>query len=195
MTVDVHTAWYLSRSSGLVAWSLLTLSLCSGSLFSARTRWPKANWNLAVHRHLSVLAFAATLTHVVVLLADPWLKPGVLQLLVAGQSAWRTAAVAAGQVALYLLTITELSGWLRPRLNVRTFRALHLLAVPAWLAATVHLLEAGPDTGGIVVRTVTAVGALLVLVAATWRLGASAGRAGRRRPSPTTVDRDPPARP
>lgn len=180
---DEHAAWYLSRSAGMVAFALLSLSIALGLLFSGRTRYPAPGWALSVHRHASSLAVATTVVHVVVLLADPWLAPSIKELLVPGASEWKTAAVTFGQVGLYLLLVTQASGYLRGKMPAKTWHLIHLLSFPAWGAALTHYLQAGSDADTTPATVFTIVCCSLVGASVFWRLGASAGRAGRRKPA------------
>ena len=187
MKFDPHSAWYLSRASGLVAWALLTLAVAFGSLFSAKTKYPTPAWALAVHRHVSMLAVMSTIAHVAVLLYDSWLKPSVVQLLIPGQMVWKTFPVTLGQLALYMMLIAQLSGLLKAQLPKRWFRRLHVLSIPAWLAATCHYLSAGTDSTLIASRLMAGIGVLVVVAAMAWRFGAAAGQAGRRKPRPVNA--------
>ena len=185
MKFDPHSAWYLSRASGLVAWALLTLSLVSGALFSAKTRYPKGAWTLAVHRHLSVLALTSTAAHCAVLVFDGYLKPTFVQLLIPGQFNWHPFEVALGQIAFYLLCVVQVSGLVKAKLSARMFRTLHLLAIPSWVAATWHYLSSGSDASHMASRAMAALGVVAVVASFSWRTGAAAGRQGRRRPAAT----------
>jgi hypothetical protein len=195
-TFDEHTAWYLSRALGFVAWGCATGSVVFGALFSAKTHLPKPAWTLVVHRHLSLLTLLAVTGHVAVLLFDKWMSPSVVELLVPMSDGWKPAVRAAGQVALYLFLVAQLSGLFRAKLSRRTFHLLHLAAIPAWVLATVHYLFGGSDTDALASQVFASVGVVAVVAAFAWRGGAAAGRTPRtRRPAATQPAAQPAAQP
>ncbi|MCC7078967.1 MAG: ferric reductase-like transmembrane domain-containing protein [Acidimicrobiia bacterium] len=150
-----HTAWYIARATGLVAFVLLTLSVVLGLMLSTRLagRRPPPAWLLDVHRMLSGLATAFVGVHMVAFLADSWLDFGVADLLVPFAADWHPLAMAAGVVGFYLLLAVELTSLLRSRLRPRVWRLVHLLSyVLFWLAA-LHMV-AGTDAGNAVWRVV-----------------------------------------
>jgi len=143
--------WYIARSAGLVAWSLLTASVIWGLTMSTRSRpfghRPRPAWMLDLHRWLGGLATIFVGVHVVAILADSYVHFSLLSALVPFVSSWRPAAVAWGVVGLYLLLAVELTSLARRRLSKRVWRAVHFASFPLFLTATVHALTAGTDAG------------------------------------------------
>lgn len=159
------TWWYLSRSTGIVAWALLALSVLWGLALSTRAlgRKPTAPWLLDVHRFLSGLAIAFTVVHLVGLMLDPYVSFTIPQLLVPFASDWKPGAVAWGVVALYLLLLVEITSLLRRRIPNELWHRIHLLSYVLYAAATIHLLTAGTDRTNSALRwiVIASVGAVV----------------------------------
>lgn len=142
--------WFVARSSGIVAWALVTASVLWGLALSTRVLGPKPrpNWLLDLHRFLGGLAVTFTGIHLVALLLDTYTSFGLLQFLVPFTSAYRPVAVAWGVVGLYLLAAVEVTSLLRNRLSKRVWHATHLLSFPLFILSTIHGLTAGTDATG-----------------------------------------------
>ena len=139
--------WYVSRSTGIVAWALLALAVLWGLALSTRAlgRRPAAPWLLDVHRFLGGLAVIFTLFHLVSLMLDPWASFSLGELLIPFRSSWKPGPVAWGIVAFYLLLAVEISSLLKKRMSTRVWHGIHLLSYVLYAVATIHLLTAGTD--------------------------------------------------
>ena len=139
--------WYLARSSGIVAWSLLTASMIWGLLFTTRLLkgHPTPKWLLDLHRHLGGLALAFTALHLAALVADSYIEFSVADLLIPFASDWRPGPVALGVIALYLLAAVEGTSLAMKRLPRKTWRNIHLTSYPLFWIATLHGITAGTD--------------------------------------------------
>src|SRR4051794_15332277 len=139
--------WYVARSSGLVAWGLLSLSVVWGLLMSTNLlgRRPGNAWLLAVHRGLGGLAVIFTGLHLTGIVADSYVHFGLADILVPLASRWHPVAVAWGIVGLYLLTAVEITSLLRPRLPRRFWHLVHQASFALFLMATIHGFTAGND--------------------------------------------------
>jgi len=162
-----QTWWYVSRSSGIVAWILLAVSVFWGVALSSRFlgKKPKPNWMLDLHRYLGGLAVTFTLVHVAALIADGFVTITIVNVLVPFTGTFQTTAMAWGIVALYLLVAVELTSLFRKRLSKRLWRAIHYLSFPLFAAATVHLLLIGTDRTAIPLRVAVLVAAAVVCTA------------------------------
>lgn len=168
--MNPHVWWYLARSSGIVAWGLLTGSVLLGLVLSTRAlgRRPAPAWTADLHRGLSGMAVVFTGLHLVGLLADSTVSFGLLDLLVPFVGSWRPGAVAWGVMAWWILLAVEVSSLLRRRLSTRVWRRVHVASFPLYVAATAHLLTAGTDAGspwllGVVWATMLAIAALTLV--------------------------------
>jgi DMSO/TMAO reductase YedYZ heme-binding membrane subunit len=194
--------WYVSRSSGIVAWGLSALAVLWGLALSTRAlgRKPPAPWLLDVHRFLGALTVAFVLVHLVGLFLDPWAGFTVSELLVPMASSWKPVAVAWGIVAFYLLLAVEITSLVKNRLPQRLWRGVHLSSYAMYAAATAHLLLSGTDRHNPVLRTAIVVTVGAVVFFTMYRL-IGPGRAasvkqsggGRRPPAPAKKDQGAPS--
>lgn len=145
----LNLPWYIARSAGLVAWTLLTASMLWGLVLSTKAailgRRPRPAWTLDLHRYLGGLATIFTIVHVGAVVADSYVHFGLTAVLVPFASRWHPVAVAWGVVATYLLAAVELTSLARRHLSRRVWRVFHLAAFPLYLSATAHAVSAGTD--------------------------------------------------
>ncbi|MEY3020287.1 MAG: hypothetical protein RLZZ272_1271 [Actinomycetota bacterium] len=144
-----HLTWYVARSTGVVAWVALTASVCVGLALSTRALGPnpKPAWLTDLHRGVSASALVVTAVHLVALYFDEYVAFGLTELLLPMASEWKPLAVALGVVSMWLMVLVEATSLARRRISTRVWRAIHLLAFPAWVLATAHFLMAGTDVG------------------------------------------------
>lgn len=200
------TWWWVSRSSGIVAWGLTALAVLWGLALSTRAlgRKPPAPWLLDLHRFLGALAVVFVGVHLVGLYFDPWASFSVPELLVPMASAWKPGPVAWGVLALYLLLAVEITSLLRSRIPNRLWRGVHLTSYAMYAMATVHLLLAGTDRTNPALRTAVVVSVGAVVFFSLYRLigpgraasvkgsrGGSASPRPLRPPRPERADRSP----
>ncbi len=124
--------WFVSRSSGMTAWALLTLSVCWG-LFVSTKAVAKASspaWLLDLHRFLGGLAVTFTSIHLIGLWADSYVEFGWSELFVPMASEWKPGPVAWGIVSMYLLVAVELTSLAMKFLPRKLWRGIHALSLP-----------------------------------------------------------------
>lgn len=189
-----HVTWYLARSTGVVAWAALTASVCLGLALSTRAlgKRPTPAWLTDLHRGVSASALVVTAVHLAALVADEYVEFGPRELLVPMASAWEPGAVTLGVVGVYLMVLVEASSFARRRISARLWRALHLLAFPAWMLATAHFVTAGTDAerpwlAGSIIGSMVLVGGLLLVRILVPRGRAAAGRRERRPVGPSVA--------
>jgi DMSO/TMAO reductase YedYZ heme-binding membrane subunit len=179
--VNSQVWWFVARSSGIIAWALLTWSVCWGLLMSTRllSRRVSPAWLLDLHRHLGGLAVIFTAVHVVGLVADSYVTFGWAEILVPMASSWKPGAVAFGVVSFYLLLAVELTSLAMRRLPRSWWRWIHRSSFVLFGVATYHGIAAGTDAGNPVFR-VAAWGSIAVVAALTIWLIVSARRTRTR---------------
>lgn len=161
--------WYVSRSTGIVAWALLALAVLWGLALSTRAlgRRTPAPWLLDVHRFLGGLAVIFTIVHFVSLSFDPWMKSEygykLTQAFVPFASTWKPGPMAWGIVAFYFLLAVEFTSLIKNRLPQKFWRGVHLASYPLYAMATIHLLAAGSDSQNPLLRwsVIATVGAVV----------------------------------
>lgn len=141
--------WYLSRSSGVVAYVLLWLSAVWGLLLT--TAIGKALGKVAaivdLHRHISWLTVVFVLVHAIILLGDRYITYTMWTLFVPyADTTYRPDAVALGQIGLYLLTLVTVSFWARRWTGQKVWRALHYVSFAVYIMVALHAIWAGSDT-------------------------------------------------
>lgn len=164
--MNSHTAWYVSRATGMVAFVLLALSVDLGLVLSTRLLGRKQSpaWLLDMHRMVSGLAVIFVGIHLLGLLADSYVEFTLLDLLIPFSSDWQPLGVAAGIVAFWLLLAVELSSLARKKLSNRVWRSIHMLSwLLFWLSA-LHM-AVGTDAALLVWRVVAlaAIGSVMFM--------------------------------
>ena len=143
-----HAYWFISRSSGVVAYVLITLSVLwglvqSGSLLSPRTL-PGLPFGL--HSFLSWLGLGVAALHGLVLMGDRYINFDLAQVVAPFISTYRPLPTGLGIVSFYLMLLLTLSFYARPHLSQKTFRSLHYASFGAFALVTLHGIFAGSDS-------------------------------------------------
>ena len=149
MLSDPHIWWYVTRSSAILAWVLMTLSVVWGVLLSTRVmrKVDDASRLQDLHRYFGGLGLVMVVLHVVSLMLDGWLAFTPLEALVPFQTEYRPWAVALGILALYVLVAVYGSSLLRNRLPPRFWKGLHYSNYAAVLLVAIHSGLSGTDVG------------------------------------------------
>ena len=92
--------------------------------------------------------------HGLALLGDQWLKPGWRGIAVPFALSYRPGFTGIGIIAGYLAALLAPTFYLRRRIGVRRWRALHRATVIVWLLSVVHALGAGSDASKLWLRAV-----------------------------------------
>lgn len=183
--------WYVARAGGVVAYLLLTFTVCIGIGLAGRARVPGFP-RLAVnelHRFAGVLTGTFIAIHVGAVLLDQDVHFSVPQVLVPLADSYRPVAVAFGIVAAELLIALALTNRLRARLPRRIWRGAHYLNFAVWASATIHGITAGTDNAtiwliAIYVTAIATVGGL-----ACWRFAEPTTVGGPGIPRPNLITR------
>ena len=141
--------WFVARSGGIVAWALVTLSVCWGLMLSTKAAATATQPRrlLDLHRFLGGLSVVFTAVHLLGLVADSYVHFGWLELLVPWASEWKPTATAWGVVAFYLLLAVQGTSLFMKRIPRSIWRHIHRTSFGLYVFATVHGLQAGTDTG------------------------------------------------
>ena len=138
--------WYFARSSGIVAYALLSASVVLGILMAGKTRftWPRFAVE-DVHRFLAILTGVFIVLHGSTLLLDSVVPTSLAQELVPFTSGYRPFAVGLGVTAAELMAAVGISNAFRKQLPHRVWRRVHYATLGVWVLATGHGLLAGTD--------------------------------------------------
>ena len=171
--------WYVSRSAGIVSWTLVALAVLWGLALSTRAlgKNPSGPWLLDVHRFLGGISVLFVLIHMFGLFMDTYVPFSLTQLLVPYAKDYKAGAVAWGIVAFYVLLAVEGTSLLRKHLPKRFWHGVHLASYALYAFATIHLLTVGTDRQNPLLRW-TVIGSIGVVVFFTAYRIIGPGRAG-----------------
>jgi len=171
--------WYVSRITGLTAYSLLFASMCLGlAIGNPLLDGSVARWrSFDLHQLTSLLAIAVAAVHVLSLLGDHFIGFSIRQLLVPFASAYQPFWVGMGILAFYVSIVVTASFWLRKRIGNRTWKALHALSYGVFVLALAHGVFAGNDNASWAKLLYWGTGLILAMLT-LWRV--AEGRAHRR---------------
>ena len=141
--------WYVTRSSAIVAWVLLTLSVLWGILLKTRILRGADNpeWLKAVHRFLSGLAMLMVVTHMVSLYLDSYIEFTVADLLVPFASEFQPLGVALGVIGMWAMVLVWGTSMIMQWLPERVWRAIHFASYLSLFAVAMHSGMVGTDVG------------------------------------------------
>jgi sulfoxide reductase heme-binding subunit YedZ len=148
-TEQDRLAWYGIRLLGILSWASLTGSVIYGLLLSTGILDAVAHRTVsfALHQELSAVGLGLALVHAALLTLDSSVPFSLTEVVVPFAAPYRPSWVGLGQLALYLTVVIVASFSMRKRLGQRTWRRLHYLTFLIAIAATLHGLMAGSDTG------------------------------------------------
>jgi hypothetical protein len=186
--INAKLSWYVTRSSGLIAWAVVTASILWGLTLSTRLIRRKGvpAWVLDMHKFLGTLSLVFVAVHLVGLWADNFVHFGPSELFVPMASPWRPGPIAWGIAATYLLVAIQLTSWMMRRLPRKIWHAVHLTSFPMFALVTVHGFTAGADNKNLAVQWLALTGTLLVFFLVTFRL--LAPRRGSRSARPAASE-------
>lgn len=192
-----HIWWLASRSSGLVALGLITISVALGLTMSGRLmRAPgRARILTAIHEQTALAGLVAIAVHGITLLGDAFLNPGLSGISVPGMIDYRPFWTGLGIVAGYLGAALGLSFYLRRRIGARLWRKAHRATILVYALSVAHTIGAGTDAATPWLRwwlflSVPAITVLFLVRATPWRTRPRRSpRAGARAPARTTPPR------
>jgi ferredoxin-NADP reductase/DMSO/TMAO reductase YedYZ heme-binding membrane subunit len=163
--------WYVARTSGLIAWALLGVSVVGGLLLATRLVRGRAHTSIrGLHEFVGALAVVFTAVHLVSVLASAQLRIGVRELLIPFARPSNPVAQGCGALAVYLLAAVALTSWARALLPWQWWRRLHLLAFPLFGLSCAHAMLAGTDTTAPALHWASLVAGTMILFLAAFRL-------------------------
>lgn len=184
----MNIEWMVIRGSGIVAFALLAGSSIWGLLVSTKLlgRAVKAKPVTWFHESLGLGALIATAVHMVALTMDDYIEFGWTDVLIPGMASWNSMAVSLGVMAFYGLAVVALSFYVKGVIGQKAWRTIHFLAFGTFLAALIHGIMAGTDTGHPAVTGLYFGSTLLIVALVAIRViqqRAGSDRTAARRPS------------
>src|SRR3954454_14716723 len=140
--------WFTTRSTGLVAFLLLTATMALGVAATQRSvaspHWPRFATQ-RLHRNLSLLAVGCAVVHALTTVLDHYVSVGWLALAVPFVSSYHRLWVALGTLSFDVIAVVVATSLLRRRLSHRVWRAVHWASYALWPLALLHFLGTGTD--------------------------------------------------
>jgi sulfoxide reductase heme-binding subunit YedZ len=142
--------WYLTRSTGILAFVLLTAAVALGVASTRRAVasgwWPKFATQ-SLHRNVSLLGLGFLVAHIVTTTVDSFVDVGWISDVVPFTSSYKRVRVGLGAIAFDVIVLVIVTSLLRLRLRMpqRLWRGIHLSVYGAWVVSLLHFVSAGTD--------------------------------------------------
>ena len=175
-----YLPWTVARASGLTAYGLCTLLVCSGLWLSNPRGRASSIWLFPWHRMLGLFTLAFIALHILAAVADPYAGVGLLGALVPGLSHYRTVPVALGTMAMWSALLVAFTARFPERWGKGIWRIIHRGALVIFVLAFFHGVMTGSDTPFL--RYWYAATGLAVIGLAAWRYAANDEGAEQRAP-------------
>lgn len=168
-----HIFWILSRGTGIAAILLASLSVIAGLLAGRGRLFKLGRFGeiKPLHEALSVATIVMVAAHGLLLLGDPWLRPGLTGIAIPFQMAYQPFWTGVGIIAGYGLILLGLSYYVRRWIGVARWRVAHRFVAAFWILGLFHTFGAGTDSGALWLQVPVAATAIPALVLLGMRLG------------------------
>jgi sulfoxide reductase heme-binding subunit YedZ len=142
-----HLWWLASRSAGVVALVLVTISVGIGLAMSAKLMRKRGLGPrlMAVHEQTALAGLIAIGVHGVTLLGDHWLHPGLAGITVPFVMGYRTFFTGLGIIGAWLAALLGLTYYVRRHIGTALWRKAHRATVVVYVLGLVHAIGAGTD--------------------------------------------------
>lgn len=162
--------WFISRSSGVLAYVMLTLAVLWGLVQSGGIGRPTVPplLSLGLHSFLNWGSLVMTALHAFILLGDQYIKMSLADIVIPFIGPYRPVLIGLGVLGFYLMLLLSLSFYSRSLLGQKRFRLLHYASYPTYLLVTWHSLGAGTDSPILWPLYVLSVGAVILMTG--WRI-------------------------
>jgi methionine sulfoxide reductase heme-binding subunit len=163
-----HLWWLASRSMGVVAMVLVSMSVAFGLAMSSRlVRGPGVAARLrTLHEALALSGLLAIVLHGFLLLPDSFLRPGLAGIVVPFVVSTHRFWTGLGVIAGWLAAIITASFYVRSWIGGRAWRLLHRWTLAVYLLGVLHTLGSGTDAGAPWLLAMLGIAAIPVAVAA-----------------------------
>lgn len=190
LAIDNWGWWLASRASGVVALVLVTISVGLGLMMASKLmRRPGFSRVMtSLHEQTALAGMFAITVHAVTLIGDPWLKPGVVGVLVPFVMDYRPFYTGLGVIAGLLALFLGLTFYARKDVGSKFWRKIHRATTLVYVLAVIHTIGAGTDVSALwmkwwLIITTPAIVFLFVL-----RVGTAIRKARRKRVGPGATE-------
>lgn len=171
----VTPMWFTARAAGITALMLSSASVGAGVLMAARALRGGGRGAIlrAVHETCALATLVAIAVHGLALVADPWLKTGLVDVVIPFSMPYRPLASGLGQIAALGILVLGPTFYVRRRLGVTRWRRAHRWIAAFWALALVHGVAAGTDgaTTWYLAATMLVAVPVAILLALRWTGG------------------------
>ena len=141
--------WYLSRTSGVIAYLLVWVSVALGVGIKNRMAqaWPGGPTAVDLHQFASLFALALSVFHALILLGDRYANYSPSQIVTPFAITNPPALWSGlGQIGFYLMVPVAFSFYARQFIGFRLWRLIHYASFVIYVFVTAHGIFAGTDT-------------------------------------------------
>ena len=151
-------AWYLMRSSGVVAYVLFGISTVSGLLMSSKLgkQLLPVPFMYQLHQVTAWIGLGLAALHGIVVLFDSYFAFTIENVLIPFTSPYQPFWVGLGVISWYLMALVISSFSVRKLVGQKNWRRLHYLTFIGFILMTLHGLVAGTDTSSAVMLSLYA---------------------------------------
>ncbi|WP_462411792.1 ferric reductase-like transmembrane domain-containing protein [Neobacillus sp. Marseille-QA0830] len=144
---NYFSTWTLIRTSGILAYYLLTLSLCLGLLANLTLMKKKKGTLVALHQSSGWYGLLVIVFHMILLSQDRYVPYSIAELIIPFSAQNETVFSALGTFSFYLfILVIGSSDFFIKKLGIKKWKKLHLAVLPAWSMAVIHGMAIGTDT-------------------------------------------------
>ncbi len=164
--------WYMARSSGFTAYSLLSLAVLLGAS-STSGIWDKLKIRklaTQVHQYSAILVFPFLFFHLWGLYSDKSILFTWISILIPFIDSYRTVPTGIGILVLYGWLLLIVTSYFREKIGVKIWRAIHIGAFPMFILVTIHSILTGSDTGKLWSSLIYCVPSILLVIIVVKRL-------------------------
>lgn len=176
MILEIFSNWNLIRTSGFLAYFLLTFSIAAGLMQKMPPFQNQKHLIMELHNISGWTAVLTVVFHGVLLLVNQYVPYEIEELFIPFTADHAPVFSALGTISFYLfLMVMATSDFFMQKMRPRLWKKIHLLVIPAWVLAILHGVFIGTDSdqlwaiasycGGIMLITI-----LLIFRFFEWRL-------------------------
>lgn len=156
LTQVIPWAWYVARSSALVGFLLLYVSVLLGLLIRVpySRKLVSAWFSVQMHCWLSLLAWLLVLVHGTALLFDKMFNFSLADIFIPFHSSFEKDLIALGIIGFYLMLLLVATSYLRNGISQVFWRAVHFLNIGMYFILVIHALYLGSDMKIALVRNI-----------------------------------------
>ncbi|MGC8464842.1 MAG: ferric reductase-like transmembrane domain-containing protein [Acidimicrobiales bacterium] len=169
IAIPSQLLWYVTRSSGLIAFGLITAAVVLGVLGAERFRTserPRIHY-AELHRGIALFGTVMLAVHILTAVVDPFTHLGWTSIFDPFGRTYRPLYLALGIAAFDLLLAVVVTSLLRKHLPLTLWKRIHFVVYPVWVAGVMHGLGTGTDSKFLIVQIFYLV-SLAIVVVAVW---------------------------